>query len=93
VPEICRVAPVAGGRRDPGEAREVVVRGLVVADGDPNADRTADILVALKDGLLVGADLDDPAVRGVIRDAVGRTLAGYGDDRPSSSATAGASTA
>jgi hypothetical protein len=31
----------------------------LVADGHPDAERTADVLVSLKDGLLVGSDLDD----------------------------------
>jgi AcrR family transcriptional regulator len=53
-----------------------LLRDLLVADGHPDAERTADLLVALKDGLLVGADLDDPARRGVIRDAVARLLDG-----------------
>jgi AcrR family transcriptional regulator len=38
--------------------------------------RTADLLVALKDGLFVGADLDDPAHRSLIRAAVTRLLDG-----------------
>jgi AcrR family transcriptional regulator len=53
-----------------------LLRNLLVADGHPDAERTADILVALKDGLLVGSDLDDPARRGLIRDAVTRLLDG-----------------
>jgi AcrR family transcriptional regulator len=53
-----------------------LLRDLLVADGHPDADRTADILVALKDGLLVAADLDDPARRSLIRDAVTRLLDG-----------------
>jgi AcrR family transcriptional regulator len=51
------------------------VRDLLVADGHPDADRTADILVVIGDGLLVGSDLDDPAeLRALIRDAVTRVL-------------------
>ena len=53
-----------------------LLRDLLVADGHPDAERTADILVALKDGLLVGSDLDDPARHGLIRDAVTRLLDG-----------------
>jgi hypothetical protein len=53
-----------------------LLRDLLVADGHPDPDRTADILVALKDGLLVGADLDNPARRSLIRDAVARLLDG-----------------
>jgi AcrR family transcriptional regulator len=51
---------------------------LLTADGHPDPDRTADILVALKDGLFVGADLDDPAHRTLIRDAITRLLGGAG---------------
>jgi AcrR family transcriptional regulator len=51
-----------------------LLRDLLAADGHPDPGRTADILVALKDGLLVGADLDDPAARTLIRDAVTRLL-------------------
>jgi AcrR family transcriptional regulator len=51
-----------------------LLRGLLAADGHPDPDRTADILVALKDGLLVGADLDNPARQSLIRDAVTRLL-------------------
>ena len=57
-----------------------LLRDLLVADGHPDAERTADLLVALKDGLLVGADLDDPARRSLIRDAVARLLDGAGRD-------------
>jgi AcrR family transcriptional regulator len=53
-----------------------LLRDLLVADGHPDAERTADILVALKDGFLVGADLDDPARRSLIHDAVTRLLDG-----------------
>jgi AcrR family transcriptional regulator len=49
---------------------------LLTADGHPDPERTADLLVALKDGLFVGADLDDPAHRSLIRDAVTRLLGG-----------------
>ena len=51
-----------------------LLRDLLAADGHPDPDRTADILVALKDGLLVAADLDDPARRSLIRDAVTRVV-------------------
>jgi BetI-type transcriptional repressor, C-terminal len=53
-----------------------LLRELLAADGHPDPDRTADLLVALKDGLFVGADLDDPAHRSLIRDAVTRLLDG-----------------
>jgi AcrR family transcriptional regulator len=51
-----------------------LLRDLLAEDGHPDPERTADLLVALKDGLLVAADLDDPARQGVIRDAVTRLL-------------------
>lgn len=53
-----------------------VLRDILVADGHPEAERTADILVALKDGLLVGAYLDEPSVRAVTREAVSRLMVG-----------------
>ncbi|HKO84178.1 MAG TPA: hypothetical protein VJ140_06355 [Actinomycetota bacterium] len=53
-----------------------LLRDLLTADGHPEADRTADLLVALKDGLFVGSDLDHPAHRTLIRDAVTRLLDG-----------------
>jgi hypothetical protein len=53
-------------------------RGLLAGAGHPDPDRTADTLVLLRDGLLVGLDLDDPsAVRVATRAAVARAL----DDR------------
>ncbi|SEG13192.1 DNA-binding transcriptional regulator, AcrR family [Thermomonospora echinospora] len=54
-----------------------LLAGLLEAGGDPDAARTADILVALRDGLVVGAHLDDPhRVRALIGDAVTRVLDG-----------------
>ncbi|MEV0587824.1 TetR/AcrR family transcriptional regulator [Nonomuraea sp. NPDC050310] len=51
------------------------VRDLVAAAGHPEAERIASILVLLRDGLAVGADLDDPEVlKGVVREAVLRAL-------------------
>jgi AcrR family transcriptional regulator len=48
---------------------------LLVADDHPDPDRTADILLLLRDGLVVGFDLDDPAaVRTAVREAVARQL-------------------
>ncbi|NUS08113.1 MAG: TetR/AcrR family transcriptional regulator, partial [Nonomuraea sp.] len=35
-------------------------RDLLVAEDHPDAERTADILLLLRDGLVVGFDLDDP---------------------------------
>ncbi|GAA3642765.1 TetR/AcrR family transcriptional regulator [Nonomuraea antimicrobica] len=50
-------------------------RDLLAADGDPGAERTADILLLLRDGLVVGFDLDDPAtVRGAVHEALDRVL-------------------
>jgi AcrR family transcriptional regulator len=71
--------PVHPVRHDIAEHRRwfrELLRNLLIADGHPDAERTADILVALKDGLLVGSDLDDPARRSLIRDAVIRLLGG-----------------
>jgi AcrR family transcriptional regulator len=53
-----------------------LLRDLLAEDGHPDPERTADLLVALKDGLLVAADLDDPTRQSVIRDAVIRLLDG-----------------
>jgi len=53
-----------------------LLRNLLAEGGHPDPERTADLLVALKDGLLIAADLDDPARKGVIRDAVTRLLDG-----------------
>jgi AcrR family transcriptional regulator len=51
-------------------------RDLLVAGGHPDPDRTADILVALNDGLLVAGELDISAVLPTLtRDAVTRILA------------------
>lgn len=48
---------------------------LLKAAGDPAPERTADILVVLRDGLAVGCDLDDPAIlQPMIRDSVTRIL-------------------
>lgn len=50
-------------------------RDLLVADGHPDPERTADLLMLVRDGLAVGLDLGDTdAVRAVIRDAVTRVL-------------------
>ncbi|MEU8797499.1 TetR/AcrR family transcriptional regulator [Spirillospora sp. NPDC048819] len=50
-------------------------RDLLIADGHPDPDRTAQTLLLLKDGLGVGFDLDDPAVVGAaVREAVTRLL-------------------
>ncbi|WP_327089713.1 TetR/AcrR family transcriptional regulator [Nonomuraea sp. NBC_01738] len=54
-------------------------RGLVhtqlVAEGHPDPERTADILMVLRDGLVIGCDLDDAReLRPLIRDAVLRVL-------------------
>ena len=59
-------------------------RGLLTAADHLEPDRTADILVLLRDGLLVGLDLDDSsAVRAATRAAVIRTLAASpGLDQP-----------
>ena len=51
------------------------LRTLVTEAGDPTPDDTASLLVALSDGLLETAYLDDPVkVPGLIRDALARLL-------------------
>jgi hypothetical protein len=58
-------------------------RDLLEADGHPDADRTADILMLLRDGLVIGLDLDDPrALTRMIRDAVTRVLDGAAELTP-----------
>jgi AcrR family transcriptional regulator len=53
-----------------------LLRDLVADAGRADADRTAAMLVMLRDGLLVGGDLDDPAgTRALVREAVTRILA------------------
>ncbi|MEV0828036.1 TetR/AcrR family transcriptional regulator [Nonomuraea rubra] len=47
-------------------------RDLLAADGHPDPERTADVLLLVRDGLVVGFDLDDPAT---VRAAVDETLA------------------
>lgn len=52
-------------------------RSLLTAGDHLHPDRTADILMLVRDGLLVGLDLDDPSgVRGAIQDAVANALDG-----------------
>jgi AcrR family transcriptional regulator len=51
-----------------------MLRDLLVAADHSDVDKTVDILVALKDGVLVGSDLDSPPTRSAIRDAVTRIL-------------------
>ncbi|MEV0387199.1 TetR/AcrR family transcriptional regulator [Nonomuraea sp. NPDC050643] len=52
-------------------------RDLLAGDGHPDAERTADILLLLRDGLVVGFDLDDPATVGTaVQEALSRVLAG-----------------
>jgi AcrR family transcriptional regulator len=52
-----------------------VMRELLVADGHRDPDRTADILMVVGDGLLVGSHLDDPAeLPALIHDVVTRVL-------------------
>jgi AcrR family transcriptional regulator len=50
-------------------------RDLLTAAGHPDAERTATILMMIRDGVVVGSDLDDPqALRPAIREAVSRFL-------------------
>ncbi|WP_181786351.1 TetR/AcrR family transcriptional regulator [Streptomyces phytophilus] len=52
-----------------------LMRDLLAADGHPDPARTADILLVLRDGLVVGSDLDDPGeLRKLTREAVERAL-------------------
>jgi AcrR family transcriptional regulator len=52
-----------------------VLRQLLVADGDPAPSLTASLLVALSDGLLEAAYLDDPkSSAALIREALARIL-------------------
>jgi hypothetical protein len=49
----------------------------VAAVGDPDPEHTATILMMIRDGIVVGSDLDDPAaLRTAIRDALTRVLDG-----------------
>ncbi|MHA4813564.1 TetR/AcrR family transcriptional regulator [Streptomyces aculeolatus] len=65
-------------RRAVGEYRRWfrgLMRDLLAADGHPDAARTADILLVLRDGLVVGNDLDDAGeLRKLTREAVERVL-------------------
>ncbi|MBG0826829.1 TetR/AcrR family transcriptional regulator [Planomonospora sp. ID67723] len=50
-------------------------RDLLAGAGHPDPERTATILMVIRDGIVVGSDLDDPDVlRPLIRDAVTRVL-------------------
>jgi AcrR family transcriptional regulator len=52
-------------------------RKLLTAGDHPHPDLTADVLVLVRDGLLVGLDLDDPSdVRPAIREVVAKALEG-----------------
>jgi AcrR family transcriptional regulator len=52
-------------------------RDLLEADGHPDPERTADILMLVRDGLVIGLDLGDTAtIQAVIRDAVTRVIDG-----------------
>jgi AcrR family transcriptional regulator len=50
-------------------------RDLLVDDGHPDPERTADVLMLVRDGLVIGLDLGDTAaIQNLIRDAVTRVL-------------------
>ncbi|WP_202638195.1 TetR/AcrR family transcriptional regulator [Bailinhaonella thermotolerans] len=50
---------------------------LCAGAGDPAPGRTAVLLMMIRDGIVVGSDLDDPGSLGpVVRDAVNRVLSG-----------------
>jgi AcrR family transcriptional regulator len=52
-----------------------LLQDLLVAAGHPDAKRTASMLSVLRDGLVVGGDLDDPVeIRDLTRAAVQRVL-------------------
>ncbi|MFE9446239.1 hypothetical protein ACFYO2_46770 [Streptomyces sp. NPDC006602] len=64
-------------------------RELPADDSHPDAERTADILLMLRDGLAVGLDLDDPArVRATVQETLSRVL-GQGGATSERGATAG----
>jgi AcrR family transcriptional regulator len=64
-------------------------RELLADGGHPDAERTADILLILRDGLSVGLDLDDPArVRVAAQETFARML-GRDGATPEQGATAG----
>jgi AcrR family transcriptional regulator len=51
-------------------------RDLLAADGHPDPERTADVLMLLRDGLVVGFDLDEPAtVKAAVEETLARVLA------------------
>jgi AcrR family transcriptional regulator len=55
--------------------KQSLFRDLLVDAGHPDPERTATILMMIRDGIVVGSDLDDPAaLRPVIKDAVTRVL-------------------
>ncbi|SDK28827.1 TetR/AcrR family transcriptional regulator [Streptomyces indicus] len=57
-----------------------LMRELLTEAGDPDAERTADLLMLIRDGLAVACDLDDPvAPRPLVRDAVLRVIGGARD--------------
>jgi AcrR family transcriptional regulator len=50
-------------------------RDLLAADSHPDPERTADVLLMVRDGLVVGFDLDDPAtVRAAVEETLSRVL-------------------
>ena len=50
-------------------------RDLLAEAGHPDPERTADLLLVLRDGLVVGFDLDDPAaVRATAQEALARLV-------------------
>lgn len=51
-----------------------LIRGLLTKAGDGDPERTAGVLMLIRDGLFVGCDLDDPGAQRAMRDAVVRVL-------------------
>ncbi len=82
----CAFVNAAAEYADPGHPVRLVVaehrcwfrsllRDLLIEAGHADAERTADLLVVLRDGLVVGGYLDEPAqIRALVRPAVQRLL-------------------
>ncbi len=82
----CAFVNAAAEYPDPGHpVREIVIehrrwfrgllRELLDAAGHPDAERTAAMLMLVRDGLVIGADLDAPGVPPLLpRDAVARVI-------------------
>lgn len=68
-------SPVRQAIDDHRRWKRGLLKDLLVAAGDPDPDRTADVLTVAGDGLLVASHLDRPAdLRALIHDTVNRIL-------------------